>query len=117
MQCHTEVAGLSCKGIKAGHQDNFVQSLELTHRVTVSYAKAEYWGIRGNSQAPGQPGGGVFLRLFRADESQGGSPSQPICGGAPPLIRSTGVAAGDVSHTVVDMLMLRAHLWFYNRRI
>lgn len=62
MQCHTEVAGLSFKGINAGHQDNFVQRSELIHRVTVSYATAEYWGIRGNAQAPGQPGGGVFLR-------------------------------------------------------
>lgn len=37
--------------------------------------------------------------------------------GAPPLIWSTWVASGAVSHTVVDVIMLRAHLWFYNRRI
>lgn len=79
MQCHTEVAGLSCKGIKAGHQDNFVQSLELTHRVTVSYARAEYWGIRGNSQAPGQPGGGVFLcSYFVQMNPKGDHPHSPF---------------------------------------
>lgn len=128
MQCHTEVAGLSCKGINAGHQDNFVQSLELTHRVTVSYATAEYWGIRGNAQAPGQPAGGVFLCsdflqlnskgiTLSAHFSSRKHHSMELPEGAPPLIWSSGVASGAVSHAVVDMLTLRAHLWFYNRRI
>lgn len=37
--------------------------------------------------------------------------------GAPPLILRTGWHQGAVSHTVVDALMLKAHFWFYNRRI
>lgn len=41
--------------------------------------------------------------------------------GAPLLTVSAGVASGwhrgAVSHTVVDMLRLKAHFWFYNRRI
>lgn len=55
VRCHAEEAGVSCSGISAGHQDNFVQSSELTHRVTASYVTAENQGIRGNAQAPGQP--------------------------------------------------------------